>query len=237
MINSQKTLRYGTRTIAYRVRFSTRKTLAIAVHADSQIVVTAPKNTGTDIIHTKVMKRIGWIARQLDFFESFGPKTPPRCYIGGETHLYLGRQYRLKILTGTADAVKLSQGFFFVTVHGHATPRQVKRVLESWYYRQAIKKYSELIDKVVAAHPRLFSAKPKLMIKAMKTRWGSLSEKGTMTLHQNLVKAPKECVEYVIVHELCHAIHRKHDNAFYKLLTKLLPDWKRRKEKLEQVMA
>ena len=71
----------------------------------------------------------------------------------------------------------------------------------------------------------------------MKTRWGSLSTKGTMTLNLDLIRTPRECLEYVIIHELCHLTCRYHDAAFYGLLEKHLPDWKQRKHKLELALA
>jgi len=78
---------------------------------------------------------------------------------------------------------------------------------------------------------------PKLSIRRMKTRWGSLSPKGTLTLNVALIRAPRECIEYVITHELCHMKHPRHDGAFYKLLERHMPDWERRKHKLEMALA
>ena len=74
------------------------------------------------------------------------------------------------------------------------------------------------------------------MVRTMQSRWGSLSRAGTMTLNVNLVRAPRSSIEYVVTHELCHATHRDHDARFFKLLGRLMPDWKQRKQRLEAAL-
>ena len=76
--------------------------------------------------------------------------------------------------------------------------------------------------------------KPKIVIKKLEKRWGSLAKSGTLTLNINLIKAPKECIDYVVTHELCHIQYHDHSRAFYDLLFHKMPDWERRKMKLEK---
>src|SRR5687768_12497831 len=89
---------YGRETIHFTLKFSRRKTLAIDVNPDLSVLVTAPKAKDLDLIKSKVHKRASWILKQQDYFRAFLPPMPPRQYISGETHYYLGRQYRLKII-------------------------------------------------------------------------------------------------------------------------------------------
>lgn len=79
--------------------------------------------------------------------------------------------------------------------------------------------------------------RPSLKIRTMKTRWGSLSSKGNLTLNTTLIRAPRECIDYVLTHELCHLAHRNHGPAFYRLLEQAMPDWKKRKDKLERSLT
>jgi predicted metal-dependent hydrolase len=81
------------------------------------------------------------------------------------------------------------------------------------------------------------SAPVRLQIRDMKTRWGSLSKGGILTLNIKLIAAPKECIEYVVVHELCHLKYPNHDKKFYRLLETRLPDWEKRKQKLENLQV
>jgi predicted metal-dependent hydrolase len=157
--------------------------------------------------------------------------------VGGETHLYMGRQYRLKIQAGDVNRVKLAGGFFRVTVAGPPAPEQVKRLLSHWYAQKAGERFTEMLDRCLANFKRMAIPAPKLSIRRMKTRWGSLSPKGTLTLNVALIRAPRECIEYVITHELCHMKHPRHDAAFYRLLERHMPDWERRKHKLEMTLA
>ena len=105
--------------------------------------------------------------------------------------------------------------------------------MDRWYREKA----EELFAKIFLESWRFFKKrgvkKPILKLRRMKARWGSLSTEGRMTLNLNLIQADKECIEYVIFHELCHLYHYNHSADFYKLLSNKMPDWLRRKKKLE----
>ena len=229
------TLNYGCDTIRYEVRFlASRQTLAIEVHPDSRVLVRAPLGCPEALITERVQKRAGWISRQLAEFERYRPRTPARQYVNGESHLYLGRQYRLKLMPGDPAGVKLARGQLLVSLPGDPEPERVKAVLHRWYLGRARAVFSEVLD------ARLIHLKgvnhPHLIVRAMLSRWGSLSPAGTMTLNVNMVRAPRSCIEYVVAHELCHTRHRDHDARFFKLLDRVMPDWESRKRKLEAAL-
>ena len=228
---------YGREDIPFDVLFSDRKTLEISVHPDRRVVVKAPPGTDLFSIKTRVIKRARWIKRQLSYFNQFSPRTPARRYVGGESHLYLGRQYRLKIGKSESNQVKLTGGFFRVSVIGKPTPEQVKRLLDRWYAEKAGEKFHEIFASRLKVFERRGTAAPRLAVRRMQTRWGSLSSNGTLTLNVELIRAPKECIEYVIIHELCHLHCNSHDKSFYQLLEKHLPDWQKRKHKLELALV
>jgi len=125
---------YGSTPIQFQVIHMARKTLEIAVHPDSAVVIKAPVGTQFDEIQMRVCKRAGWIKRQLDYFQQFEPKTPPRQYVGGETHLYLGRQYRLKISGRKRDNVKLIRGYFQIEVKDKVSQDKVKSLLDYFIF-------------------------------------------------------------------------------------------------------
>jgi len=228
---------YGGQRIFFDILYVNRKTLEIAVHPDRRVVVKAPTGTERDKIQDKMIKRARWIKRQLDYFNQFEPRTPARRYVGGETHLYMGKQYRLKIEAGDEEEVKLIRGFFRVYVKGDPSPGRVKRLMADWYKEKAGKRLRAIFDDRLAAFRRMGLAAPTLSVRRMKTRWGSLSPNLTLTLNVDLIRAPKECIEYVVAHELCHLKHRHHDADFFRLLERQMPDWERRKRKLEMAMA
>lgn len=228
------TLTWGTDTIRYEVRFlASRQTLAIEVHPDSRVLVRAPVDCPAALIAARVQKRAGWIGRQLAEFERYRPRTPARQYVNGESHLYLGRKYRLKLISGEAASVKLTRGQLLVTL-GEPEPERVKALLHRWYLDRARAVFTEVLDASLLHFKGV--ASPRLIVRAMQSRWGSLSRAGTMTLNVNLVRAPRPCIEYVVTHELCHTKHRDHDARFFKLLGQVMPDWEQRKQRLEAAL-
>lgn len=228
-----ETFAYAGKLIAYDVIFVNRKTLEIAVYPDSRVVVKAPKSTDRKDIESRITKRARWIQRQQDYFRQFDPRTLPRQYIGGETHRYLGRQYRLKLVEGDVASVKLVRGFFMVVCQDRQDTGYVKALLWSWYTQRAQEKFVESFERCWPAFEKRGLSRPRLKLRRMKTRWGSLSASGVLTLNLNLILVPRECLEYVIVHELCHLKHHNHSVVFYQLLEKMMPDWAKRKHKLE----
>ena len=231
------TFTYGEVVVRYEVLFVERKTLEIAVHPDSRVVVKAPKGTSREAIESRLKKRARWIRRQQDYFQQFDPRTPPRQYVGGETHRYLGRQYRLKILKGEEESVKLAGGYFWITCNEREDADRIRRIIWTWYVARAHEKFVESFERCWPAFERRGSCRPQVKIRRMKTRWGSLSQRGTLTLNVSLIQAPRDCIDYVITHELCHLQHHNHSRAFYRLLEKVMPDWKRKKHRLELALV
>lgn len=224
---------YGGDEIVFEVLFLSRKTLEIAVHPDSRVVVKAPRGTSAGAIEARLKKRARWIRKQQGYFRQFDPRTTPRRYIGGETHLYYGRQFRLKLVESETDAVKLAKGYFWVFCKERSNHEKVRTLLQFWYSKKAHEKFAESFDRCWTNFERLGLRRPQVQIRRMKTRWGSLSMSGTLTLNLNLIQAPRECIDYVITHELCHLQHHDHSPAFYRQLEKVMPDWEKRKHKLE----
>ena len=200
---------------------------------DTSVVIKAPISTRHEEIEKRVAKRARWICRQIAFFNQFNPKTPPRQYLSGETHLYLGRRYRLKLKSGNADGIKLTRGHFLVTSQQRNSPGHIKGMLDNWYADRARHKLHESYERCWQSIHQHAHSRPSLNIRRMKTRWGSLSKNGILTLNVELIRAPQDCIDYVITHELCHLIHHDHGPGFYKLLEKVMPDWERRKHRLE----
>ncbi|MBD3377604.1 DUF45 domain-containing protein [candidate division KSB1 bacterium] len=211
--------------------------MEIAVHPDGTVVVKAPVQSDVETIKKKIKKRARWILRQLNYFKQFTPKTPDRCYVNGETHLYLGKQYRLKIAKGSVNSIKLTRGLFYITCRNTPTPEMTKKRLNQWYLEKARLQFAESTNRCWQKFNSLDIDKPGLSIKRMQKRWGSLSKIGTLTLNTDLIRAPKECIDYVVTHELCHLKYPNHSPEFYKLLDSVLPEWEKIKHKLELSMV
>ncbi len=225
---------YGSERIEFTLSRRDRKTLAITVHPDLQVEVIAPQDATESAILNRVQARARWILRQRRRFMSWMPKPSPRRYRSGETHRYLGKQYRLKIVPDTVTKVCLKGGFIEVHLTNGMETNDAKKRLVAWYRQRAESRFRQEMSKALKRMRVHALSEPKLRLLRMPKRWGSCTAKGEILLNPELIKAPGPCIEYVIVHELCHLKHPNHNAAFFRMLDAILPDWQSRKQRLEQ---
>jgi predicted metal-dependent hydrolase len=131
--------------------------------------------------------------------------------------------------------VKLSGRFLHVVAANPNRSEFVKRLVDSWYSRRAIITYKNRLNQFLDGNRRFRMSMPTIRIRKMRGRWGSCDQKSSILLNTELVKAPSYCIDYVIAHELCHLRYRDHGSKFQRLLTRIMPDWRERKERLERV--
>ncbi|MBA4391083.1 MAG: M48 family peptidase [Syntrophus sp. (in: bacteria)] len=210
--------------------------MEIAVHPDGAVVVKAPLDTSQEAIQKRLNRRARWIRKKLDYFQQFKPKTPPRQYVGGETHLYLGRQYRLKLVKSPDSGVKLKGAFFYVMTPHPYEAEKIKTLLDEWYTRHAKLILQKRFTTCYESAKGLKVSSPDILVRMMTKRWGSCSKFGRIVLNTALVRTPLSCIDYVIMHELCHLRIPHHNEKYYRLLAKYMPDWKKRKDRLESVL-
>lgn len=233
--NNTHTIEYGTTTIHFELDYAARKTLGIAVHPeDLRVTVTAPEGSALADIEAKVHKRAAWILKQQRDLARYLPHLPPRQYVSGETHRYLGKPYRLKVIesvsTASAEIVKPTRGWLRVYVK-EKDPARVKRLLDAWYRARASQIFAK---RLAACYPKvehLGVPYPALTIRVLKTQWGNCKDE-TLTLNVKLIQVPVDYIDYVIFHELCHLAEPNHTARFYELLSRALPDWETRRDKL-----
>ncbi len=234
---------YGTTTLHYDLEYSDRKSMAIEVHPDKSIWVIAPLDTEKTEVERHLLKRARWVLRQQQYFDQFLPRLPERQYIGGEAHYYLGRKYMLVVRKQTRKDVKLRGGELQVS-SPNTDPEVVKALLASWYYSHSMPKFREVFEECLPLFKRFNIGSPTLDVRRMKYRWGSCLPPGSesitdgkVIINPEVIKAPKRCMQYVIIHELCHLVIPHHNKAFYSLLGELMPEWERWKLRLEGVVG
>lgn len=232
----QHQIKFGSRNIAFNLEYRKRKFLSIKVHPDNNVEVLAPLAAGESEVFEKVKLKAPWILKQLDHFNTYKPSTPPRRFINGETHLYLGRQYRLKIVPDDEDVIKAYRGQLWMHSR-NPKPEILKVLLDQWYKQKAYVIFNELLEELLPKFKRYRVIPPALTIRAMSKRWGSCTPSGKIILNSELIKAPKGSIEYVIIHELCHLVHYNHTKEFQHLQSRMLPDWRKWKDRLEYSLA
>jgi predicted metal-dependent hydrolase len=234
---SQKcTLQFGKENIGFDLVHAQRKHICIIVYPDKSVEVRAPENRSIEYVLSRVKKRAPWIIRQVNYFDRFHPLPIERKYVSGETHYYLGRQYRLKVIENKINAIKLLGKYFHVQVPEKDDSKKIEALMKTWYRSHARTIFTHHLSKCYGSAKSLGVAYPKLVIRQMKKRWGSCTKAGDIILNVELIKAPIYCIDYVIMHELCHLKIHNHDKGYFKLLSKYMPDWLRRKERLERVV-
>ena len=238
MTTERHSVLYGEHRIDFAIVRRERTTLEIAVEPDATVVVAAPQDATLAVIEEKVRKRAAWIRRQQRYFVQFLPRTPDRQFIAGETHLYLGRQYRLKIVPHVQATVKLVRGYIVVQTQRPERAEVTRDLVEQWYRERAHLKFAERLDVNLRRFPVPDDFRPKgLIVRQLRQRWGSMSPGGRLLLNRRLIQAPLDAIDYVITHELCHIAVPHHGPEFFDLLRAVLPDWQKRKDRLERVLS
>lgn len=240
---------YGAKTIHYDIirkaenaksQNSTKQArkVMIKVHPDQRVVATAPLDASVESIKDAMLKRARWIWESITEFAAQNEYVMPRQYISGETQFYLGRRYVLKVNFDVEQVpnVKLHRGKLTVTLGKDCDDLvvKVKALLDRWYARKAEAIFHERLHAMLPKTSWV-TRLPRFRIMAMKKQWGSCSTKGNLMLNPHLVKAPKECIDYVILHELCHIAEHNHSDRFWRLLTQVMPHWKEVKAKLDDM--
>ena len=236
--NLERSVRYGDEIIGYTLRHRPeRKSGRVSIHVepDGRVLVDAPECASDTEVRAAVTARARWIHGHLAVIRRRRAQVLPREYVSGESLLYLGRRYCLKVVIRSADAppVRIRGGYIEVFVP-QRNPEAIRLALNDWYRGRARIVLGERLA-AIASSLRWMREAPPLRLQVMKVQWGSCSPAGRLTLNPHLVKAPKECIDYVLLHELCHLKEHNHSQRFYRLLERHLPQWRRKKERLDEL--
>lgn len=215
------------------------KSLRLKVRPDGTVLVRAPRRARDQDILAWVIERRAWIVGRQEYFQSLRAELPPPGYAPGDIQRFLGRAYPLCVTPHARGAVNFNESGFHIQTRGPVSESKVRTLLERWFQNQAITLFAQRLAfwlPVASAHglraPN--DPPPELRVRSMCSRFGSCSIKGVITLNRRLISAPLECIDYVLVHELCHLRHFAHNRPFYNLLEILLPDWQARKGTLKK---
>lgn len=232
MIATTEKIEYGKEIIEFELLQEDRKTLSIEVLPTTKIKVKAPENKNKQDIIKKVQNKAKWITKQKQYFIENYKESCEKKYVSGECFRYLGKQYRLKVIKSNTDSVKLKNGYLVVE-HRLKTP---VNLINNWYQEKSLYIFNRQLGKCYQKFDRYNFEKPALKIRKLKKRWGSYSqEKNIITLNSDAIKSCKICIDYILIHELCHCVHFKHNKEFYELLEQIFKNWQNVKKKLESL--
>lgn len=228
----ERTFIYGTRRYEYGLIMQDRKTLSLTVEPCLTVTLKAPEDATDERIETFLKKKWMWLNKQLTFFEKYRRKHYAKEYMSGESFYYLGRQYKLLVTSGDKSSVVLSKGRLTITTTKSTKDGTSNRaLLDRWYKKRRHIVYTERYEEMLKKFD--YRTTPELTIRVMAKRWGSFVKGERIVLNPLLIQAPREAIDYVITHELCHMKYKNHDAKFYQLLESKSPGWQKTKEKLE----
>jgi predicted metal-dependent hydrolase len=221
-------------TIAYNWCRSRRRTLGITVRKDKSVSVRVPLRTDTKDVRAFVTSRVEWVLKVWKKLDKY--QTPQQQgYVRGAVFMYQGEAYRLEFTKGLRRSLQLHDDLLILTSPEMPPEDTVSKMITHWYRKQA--EATVNIHSIECHH--LMQAEgiplPPITIRSMKTRWGSYSYKTKrISLNQNLIKAPLTCLNYVIIHELCHIKVRHHGAIFWKMVGRYVPDYLKIRRQLKQ---
>lgn len=228
---------YSNKRIEFTIERKNVKNINLNIKPDMTIQVSANEKVPIDFIYDFVKSKGAWIVKNVKTFEDVLPhKQSEREYVSGESFRYLGKQYRLRVeKTEDEEMVKYFRGFIYLYVQNPQNYQRKEKLMDGWYREKALKIFQESLDKMSLYMQKYGVEKPSLDLRLMKARWGSaLVDKNTILLNTELIKAPKYCIDYVVLHELIHFKYNDHSDNFYKMLYTLMPDWEKRKTILDE---
>ncbi|PGT82449.1 MULTISPECIES: M48 family metallopeptidase [Bacillaceae] len=217
---------YLGRTIHFEIRYKNRASVGISIDRYGNIEVLAPKRTLDETVFQALEDKWDLIQDKVKEMHDRLKGPQDKVYQNGESFLYLGETYPIEIIQDnkslSQDSVVFDNGKLLIYVQQHDAEKN-KVVLKRFYYQQC----KQLVEQSVSYYQRYFKTKPRsIRITDSKTTWGTCDSKHQLTFNWRLAMAPREVIDYVVVHEMCHMVHLNHDRSFWRLVGKIVPDFK-----------
>ncbi len=224
------------REICYHLERKNVKNLNLRVRKDGSVFVSANEMVPCEEIDKFIDSKASYILKAIDHFREMAQYKPqPKQYVSGETFYIQGRGLRLQVSRSEKDAISTDGIYIFLEVKDENDIEKKRRLVTRFLDQQCNTVFSEIMEELYPLFQKYGVEKPSLRIRDMETRWGScLTKKHIITLNKRLLEAPRNCIEYVVMHELCHFMHPNHSKNFYTFLSMLMPDWKERKQFLDK---
>lgn len=234
--NKQREFIFGSYVYCYDLIKQDRKTLNLTVTPDLRICVKCPHKTEDERIEQFLKKKWFWLQKQLNFFEKYQRKVYKKEFVSGESFYYLGRQHQLIVKKSTEDKILLLRGVLLVqTTKSLINGEHTKKLIDGWYKEKRKIVFEERFIEIQKKFD--YKQMPKLSVRDMKRRWGSFVSKEKIILNPKLIHVSKHCIDYVIVHEMCHLRYKNHNKKFFEFLEEKYPKWEKTKDKLETIGA
>lgn len=229
-------VRDRTGEIRYVLERKAVKNINLRVRRDGTVYVSAAPSVPEERINSFVCSNVSFIRKAREkFSRRTSESSAPKRYVSGETFYLAGRALRLKVEKGRKNSITSDGVYILLQAREPGDSDSRRRLVEKYLEKQYRELFSGVLKEAYPVFAKYGVPFPVLRLRKMKTKWGTcLPQKGIITLNTLLARLPRNCIEYVTVHELCHFIYANHSRQFYALLTAIQPDWRQRKKLLEE---
>lgn len=225
------------RVLEYQLTRKKVKNINLRLKPDGQILVSASVSISVDYIDNFIKEKQEYIIRALEKYEENRKyiSVAPRQYVSGESFDILGKSLRLKVIQGHQESVTTDGVYIFLTVRNKENQKRKENLINNWLKEMQIRIFDQICREIYHIFKKYDVEYPIVKVRYMTSRWGSCQPKrGVITLNSKLLEAPRNCIEYVVLHEFTHFIQPNHSKKFYNFVAMLMPDWKERKLELEK---
>ena len=231
MIKPHETIpfQHKDQSFSISLKYSSRKTVGISVYPDKKIEITAPFGTSFASIQRVVERKSKWIIKQLEELEKYQTMEQRKEYRSGQNLKLLGRDYLIRIIQVPdfeEEQIVKETRLIKVYVHDRDQRERISLLIEDWYRNEAMIYLAQKFEQCYERIRKHNIPKPLYYLRSMSRRWGSCTAKGNILLNPEIIQFPSHCIEYIIMHELCHLRHKNHSKEFYHFLDTVMPNWK-----------
>ena len=217
--------------IRYEFKRSYRRSVVAKIRRDGVIEVRAPLLYRESDMLAFLNQHKRWIFNHFDRLQN--ADNQQKKYISGEIHYYLGKQYTLQVVESNTNSVFIESNSLIINSKYPENQEYLEVLLNKWYRNQAKKVFAELLPPIIEKFKKYNVAPAKISIRDMRSRWGSCSRKGNISLNLQLIKLNENCIRQVMVHEMCHLVYFNHQAGFHALMDEMMPDWKLWKKEMK----
>ena len=233
-LSHNDTVEWAGVAIAFSWCHSHRRTMSITIRPDRTVSVRVPLRTPVKEVSSFVTQRAEWVLKVLNKLNARQTQVTG-TYCRGSVFIYQGELFRLEFTKGLHRSIQLIDGMLMLTTPEILPEDTVRRRINNWYRKRAVEIMKERSTECHSMMQGENIPLPPITIRTMKTRWGSYSyQTKRISLNLNLIKAPQACLDYVIIHELCHIKVRHHGADFWKMVSRYVPDYLDIRRQLKQ---
>lgn len=230
-------IKYKDQYFEYEIIKKKIKNIGIRITNEGKVVVTSPAFLEDSYIHDVIYKKADWILSKLKLAGEMNSSVPDRKYSCGDSIVYLGREYKLKVIEEVEVNCTLRKNGAEFEVHvktewsGEEREKYIRDGLKEWYKHEAFRVFK---DRTLVFADMLKLYPSNIRVKEQKSIWGSCSSRNNINFNWKLIMAPQAVLDYIVVHELCHLRHRDHSKNFWGLVEQTMPDYKDKRKWLKE---